>query len=124
MQQSQQGDGSTPAGPHVRDNEVWAQMVGSHYMRRIYGMATSHNMLYSLGSVSKARPVGTKLESIRDQVHALNESMQRQLEEADRSTWSCISATRGINSSGRNIYSKQRMTTLYSFYEQMQSGCS
>ena len=34
--------------------------------------------------VSRVGPAGTDPESIHNQVHALNESVQRQLEEADR----------------------------------------
>ena len=41
-----------------------------------------------------AGPAGTDPESIRDQVHALNESVQRQLEEADRRYMELYCATR------------------------------
>ena len=47
-------------------------------------MGTSYSRSYSLGSVSRVGPVGTDLKPIRDHVHALNESAQRQLDEADR----------------------------------------
>ena len=47
-------------------------------------MGASYSKSYSLGSVSRAGPVGTDPEFIRDQVHALNELVQRQLKEADR----------------------------------------
>ena len=46
-------------------------------------MGTFYSRSYSLGSMSGVGPAGTDLESICDQVHALNESMQRQLEEAN-----------------------------------------
>ena len=47
-------------------------------------METSYSRLYFLGSVSGAGPAGTDMEFIHDQVHALNKSVQRQLEEANR----------------------------------------
>ena len=47
-------------------------------------MGTSYSRSHSLTSVSGAGPVGIDPESIRNQVHALNKSVQRQLEEADR----------------------------------------
>ena len=47
-------------------------------------MGTSYSMSYSPGSVFGAGLVRTHPESFRDQVHALNESVQRQLEEADK----------------------------------------
>ena len=83
-QQLQQGDGSTPASLLVSDDEVWAQTVGDCYKERIYRMEASYSRSYSLSSVSRAERAGTDPESIHDQVHALNESVQRQLEEGDR----------------------------------------
>ena len=47
-------------------------------------METVYSRSYSPGSISGARPVGTDVEDIHDRVHALNESMQKQLEEVDR----------------------------------------
>ena len=51
---------------------------GGRYKGQIYGMGTSYSRSYSPGSVSGAG------SGICDQVHALNELVQRQLEEADR----------------------------------------
>ena len=51
---------------------------------RIHGIGTSYNKLYSPGFVFGARSAEIDLESIRDQVNALNELVQRQLEEVDR----------------------------------------
>ena len=59
-------------------------MVDDHYKGQIYGMGTSYSKSYSPGSVSGARPAGTDPEFICDQVHVLNESVQRQFEETDR----------------------------------------
>ena len=47
-------------------------------------MGTSYRKIYSPNSVSKVGAVETDAKDIRGQVYALNESVQRQLEEADR----------------------------------------
>ena len=46
-------------------------------------MGASYSMSYSPGSMSGVGPARTDAKDIRDQVHALNESMLRQLEKAD-----------------------------------------
>ena len=48
-------------------------------------MGTTYSRSYSLASVSGTRFAGTDVEEIHDRVHALNESVQRQLKEPDRS---------------------------------------
>ena len=50
----------------------------------IYGIRTTYSTSYSPGFVSRAGPAGTNVEDIHDRVHALNESVQSQLEEANR----------------------------------------
>ena len=47
-------------------------------------MGTTYSKSYSLGFVSGVGPAGTEVEDIHDRVHTLNESVQRQLEEAVR----------------------------------------
>ena len=47
-------------------------------------MGTTCSRSYSPGSLSRAGPTGTDVEDIRDWVHALNESVQRKLEKANR----------------------------------------
>ena len=47
-------------------------------------MGATYSRSYSPGFVFGARPARNYTEDIRDWVHALNESMQRQLEEADK----------------------------------------
>ena len=47
-------------------------------------MGTSYSRSYSPSFVPGAGPAGTNSESIRDQVYALNELVQRQLEEVDK----------------------------------------
>ena len=74
---SQQGNGNTPAGPPISDDEVWTQTVDGGYKGRIYGMGTFYSRSYSLDSVSKVGPARIDPESICDQVHALNESVKR-----------------------------------------------
>ena len=59
-------------------------MVSDYHKGQIYGIGTTYNRLYSPISISGARPVGTDVVDIRDQVYALNESVQKQLKEADR----------------------------------------
>ena len=68
-------------------------------------MGTFYSSSYSLGSVSGPRLVGTDPESIRDQVHALNESVQRQLEEVDMRYMELYDRHRWISSSGHSRYS-------------------
>ena len=46
-------------------------------------MGTSYSRSYSPSSAFETRLARTDPKSIRNQVHALNESVQRQLEEAD-----------------------------------------
>ena len=77
------GDKSTLASPPVSDDEVWAQTIGDCYKGRIYEMGTSYSKSYYSDSVSRVGPTGTDSKFIHDQVHALNESVQRQLEEPD-----------------------------------------
>ena len=89
-------------------------------------METSYSKSYSPDFVSRAGPARTDLESIRDQVHALNESVQRQLEEADwryMELYECHE--RDKQQCSQQIQSiEQMMMTLYSFYEQMWSDNS
>ena len=59
-------------------------MVVGHYKGQIYGMETSYIRSYSPNYVSGVGLARIDPESICDQVHALNELVQRQLEEADR----------------------------------------
>ena len=47
-------------------------------------MGTSYSKSYSLSFMYGVRPARTNTEEICDRVHALNESMQMQLKEADR----------------------------------------
>ena len=47
-------------------------------------MVTSYNRSYSASSVFGVEFAGTNLESIHNQVHALNEFVQKLLEEADK----------------------------------------
>ena len=94
--------GSTPTDPPISDDEVWAQTVSNRYKGRIYEMEISYSMSYFLGSVSGAGFAGTDSEAIRDQVHALNKSVQRQLTEG---TWSYTNAIRETRSSEGSSYS-------------------
>ena len=48
-------------------------------------MGLTYSRSYSPASVSEAGLASVDMEEIHDWVHALNESVQRQLEEADRS---------------------------------------
>ena len=57
--------------------------IGDCYKGRIYEMGTSYSKSYYSDSVSRVGPTGTDSKFIHDQVHALNESVQRQLEEPD-----------------------------------------
>ena len=86
-------------------------------------MGTSYSRSYSPSSVFGAGPAGTDSESIRDRIHALNESIKKQLEEADwryMELYKCHE--RDKQQWSQQIQSmEQRMTTLYSFYEQMRS---
>ena len=47
-------------------------------------MGTSYSRSYTPGSIYGAKLTGTDSESIHDQIHALNELVQTQLEEADK----------------------------------------
>ena len=47
-------------------------------------MWTTYSRSYSPVSMSRARLASADVEDIRDQVHALSELVQRQLEEVDR----------------------------------------
>ena len=87
-------------------------------------MGTICSRSYSLAAVFGAGPVGTDVEDIRDQVHALNELVQKQHEEANR---------RYIELYERHEKEKeqwtqhkhsmeQRMMTIYNYFEQMRSG--
>ena len=74
----------------------------------------------------KARSIATDAKYIRDQVHTLNESMQWQLKEADMryiELYEC--RKRNKEQWKQQIQSmKQRMTTMYNYFEQMRSGGS
>ena len=59
-------------------------MVGCCYKGQIYWMGISYSRSYSPGSVSGAGPAGIDPKAICDQIHALNELVQRQLKEVDR----------------------------------------
>ena len=59
-------------------------MVGDCYKWRIYGMGTTYNRSYSPASMSGVGPISMDVEDIRDLVHILNQSMQRQVKEADQ----------------------------------------
>ena len=65
-------------------------------------MGTIYSRSHSPASVSGAGPARTDVEDICDLVHALNKSVKRQLKETAGGTWSCMSGTRGIRSSGRS----------------------
>ena len=74
------------------------------YKGPIYGIETSYSRSDSPSSVSRVGPTGTDAKNIHGQVHVLNETVQRQLEEADKRYMSCMSTTRGTRSTGRSRY--------------------
>ena len=89
-------------------------------------MGTSYSKSYSPGSISGAGPVGTDVEDIRDQVHALNESVQRQLEEVDQRYMELYEChERNKEQWTQQLQSiEQRMTIMYNYFKQMWSGGS
>ena len=89
-------------------------------------MGTSYSRSYSLGSVFKARFVRINAENIRGQVHALNESVQRQLEEANKRYMELyVCYKRDKEQQTQQIqFIEYRMTTMHNYFKQMQSGDS
>ena len=89
-------------------------------------MGTTYSRSYSLGSMSRAGPTRTNVEDIHDQVYALNESMQRQLEEANMRYMELYQRHKKDKEQWmQQIQSmEQRMTTMYSYFEQMWNGNS
>ena len=77
-------DRSTLVGLPVSGDKIWAQMVDGCYKGQIYGMGTTYSRSYSPDSMAGVGLAKTDVEDIRDRVHAVNELMQQQLEEADK----------------------------------------
>ena len=82
-------------------------------------MGTTYNRSHSSTSVSRVEPAGTNVENIHDRVHALNESVQRQLEEADRRYMELYELHEKDKEQWiQQMQSmEQRIMTMYSYFE-------
>ena len=89
-------------------------------------MEISYSKSYSPSSLSRAGTVGIDIKDIGDRVHALNESVQRQLEEADRRYMELYEHhERDKEQWTQQMQSiEQRITILYNYFEHIRSGGS
>ena len=98
-------------------------MVGGRYKEWVHGIGTAYSRSHSPASISGARPVEIDMKDIRDQVYILNESVQRQLEEADRRYMELYERHKRDKEQWMQSI-KQRMLTMYSYFEHMRNSGS
>ena len=87
-------------------------------------MGTTYSRSYSLVFIFGAGPTGTNVEDIHDRVHALNELVQKQLEEANMSYMELHKRHEKENKQWmQHMQSmEQKIMTIYNYFEQMWSG--